>query len=472
MSIATQIQRLQSAKAALATSIENKGVTVPSSTKLDGYAALVDQIQQGGDTVIIGGNDCRNDKHNIIGADGNLIAAYSPSELAALSSLPSIPSIDGLTPVGWSMTLEQFKNSDLGDAIYPRYTVTDGKIHIIFVIPEGGATVRLMSLSTGTHSDWTVDWGDGTAVTSNIGTYTRIVDAPDAGVHTHTYTAAGEYECKVSSTTGISTGPYGAEGGTHGVVHNNTIRYTKAIYLPSTFNFAGTGTGNSSTDSSASTITEDFNTNVSYIEARGLFNTMDGGYVIVDDNWVESSMYTQSGKFERANIYGIRLHPAQGCSDAHMFAYSKLTAIYSEEGYINSPQSRCFACCERLRTIPEVGGNADAVGDFAFFFTKSLRKIVFQSGVKYINRYAFRSDLVGTSLERIDFPSSVTSISSPAVYGLYADIYLRATTPPTLNSVPTCNCTWYVPASALFAYENATNWSVLYANGKIQSYNF
>lgn len=48
MSIATEISRLQTAKSALKTSIENKGVTVPSETTLDGYAALVDQISGGG----------------------------------------------------------------------------------------------------------------------------------------------------------------------------------------------------------------------------------------------------------------------------------------------------------------------------------------------------------------------------------------------------------------------------------------
>ena len=48
MSIASELNRLQQAKSDLATSIENKGVTVPAATTLDGYAALVDQIQQGG----------------------------------------------------------------------------------------------------------------------------------------------------------------------------------------------------------------------------------------------------------------------------------------------------------------------------------------------------------------------------------------------------------------------------------------
>lgn len=48
MSIASEISRLQTAKADLKTAIEGKGVTVPSSIKLDGYADLVDSISGGG----------------------------------------------------------------------------------------------------------------------------------------------------------------------------------------------------------------------------------------------------------------------------------------------------------------------------------------------------------------------------------------------------------------------------------------
>lgn len=48
MSVESEIIRLQTAKADLKTSIEDKGVTVPSNTKLDGYADLVDSIETGG----------------------------------------------------------------------------------------------------------------------------------------------------------------------------------------------------------------------------------------------------------------------------------------------------------------------------------------------------------------------------------------------------------------------------------------
>ena len=48
MAISDEIARLQQAKADLKTAIEGKGVTVPSNTKLDGYADLVDSIKTGG----------------------------------------------------------------------------------------------------------------------------------------------------------------------------------------------------------------------------------------------------------------------------------------------------------------------------------------------------------------------------------------------------------------------------------------
>jgi len=54
MSIASEVARLVSAKAALKSSIEGKGVTVPSTTTLDGYAALVGQISAGASNCVAG----------------------------------------------------------------------------------------------------------------------------------------------------------------------------------------------------------------------------------------------------------------------------------------------------------------------------------------------------------------------------------------------------------------------------------
>ena len=48
MSVKTQIDRLASAKAAIKTAIEGKGVTVPDAAVLDGMAALSEAIEVGG----------------------------------------------------------------------------------------------------------------------------------------------------------------------------------------------------------------------------------------------------------------------------------------------------------------------------------------------------------------------------------------------------------------------------------------
>ena len=48
MAISDEITRLTNAKEAIKTAIEGKGVTVPSSTLLDGYAALIASIPSGG----------------------------------------------------------------------------------------------------------------------------------------------------------------------------------------------------------------------------------------------------------------------------------------------------------------------------------------------------------------------------------------------------------------------------------------
>lgn len=48
MSIATEISRIQQAKADIKSSIEAKGVTVPSSALIDDYSDYVDAIQTGG----------------------------------------------------------------------------------------------------------------------------------------------------------------------------------------------------------------------------------------------------------------------------------------------------------------------------------------------------------------------------------------------------------------------------------------
>ena len=80
-----------------------------------------------------------------------------------------------------------------------------------------------------------------------------------------------------------------------------------------------------------------------------------------------------------------------------------------------------------------------------------------------------------SSLASIEIPSSVKTIGKDAFYGCgnLKSMYLRATTPPTLDSpvFSSCPAVFYVPMEAVEAYKNAEGWSK-YASDRIVGYNF
>lgn len=87
MSISSEITRLQNAKASIKTSIENKGVTVPSATKLDGYSTLIDSIPTGitpTGTISITSNGTV-DVTNYASADVSVAVNYDPIIDASIS---------------------------------------------------------------------------------------------------------------------------------------------------------------------------------------------------------------------------------------------------------------------------------------------------------------------------------------------------------------------------------------------------
>lgn len=84
MSIASEITRLQTAKADLKTAIEAKGVTVPSATKLGGYADLVEQISTGEDTLLLALQNL------VTSVEDNTLTTIRPYGLANMTALTSV----------------------------------------------------------------------------------------------------------------------------------------------------------------------------------------------------------------------------------------------------------------------------------------------------------------------------------------------------------------------------------------------
>ena len=184
--IAQEITRLTTAKADLKTAIEGKGVTVPSSTLLDGYADLVDQIEQGGGEEAIEGDV------NFYDYTGFRVASYTITEAKALTALPTPPQHEGLRFQEWNWTLADIQgyNRQYID-IGANYITTDGKTHIFSSVTENNVTITI-NARYGTIS---VNWGDGSAEDG----YTYTTQANHS--FTHTYTNVGIYEIVIGFTT-------------------------------------------------------------------------------------------------------------------------------------------------------------------------------------------------------------------------------------------------------------------------------
>lgn len=445
MSIANQIQRLQNAKAALAVSIANKGVEVPSATKLDGYAALVDQIQQGGgsgDTVIIYGGQAEDKGISFIDCDGSVIASYTTDEIANLESLPAAPAAKtGLQFVGWSKTLEEVKADPYGDWICARYTLAESNtLYAIVVTPEDNCTFAFSGLQSwgASQTSYNIDWGDGS---SDVSSTTK----------SHVFASAGTYMVKASCTAGEK---FRAE---NSLVTGKSSQYLLAAYLPANMDF---NAGSS------------YYTNPTTDQCVGaVFNTRPDGYVIVDDN--NNSEDIRVGEFANCRIFWLYTENMTRVSGAGAFSGSSMRAISS----ITNPNSKMFYNCKDIKKVKVRASGSGHIGERAFHNTASLnyfssKDVVSGSGTAN-DDYGF-SAISQDSLKEVWFSSTTSGFPANMFENRNGvSVYFPKTTPPTLSStVNLGGVIIYVPNSALSAYEAADNWSVLYANNQIIGYSF
>lgn len=190
MSISTEITRLQNAKASIKSSIEAKGVSVPSSAKLDSYSGYVDQITGGGGTV-------QSKDVNFYDYDGTLLYSYTTAEAKALTAMPALPdhSSIGLDSTsqysGWNWTLAQLQNINHLADIGALYDTTDTYTHIwVNVATDDMKTMYTMIKNA--H----INWGDG-----NEEDVSGSVNWP----YLHTYSTTGIYEVIVSPLSGAGS---------------------------------------------------------------------------------------------------------------------------------------------------------------------------------------------------------------------------------------------------------------------------
>lgn len=148
MSIATELIRLQGAKADLKISIEAKGVTVPSSTLLDGYSSLVDQISGGGQAEQDLIDFIERDITSITIPDGtSKIGEYAFAGFTTNTNLTSITIPDSVTAID---NYAFFDSTKLQSITIPDSVTTIGTsafqnctgIRGTFTLPSGITTIN------------------------------------------------------------------------------------------------------------------------------------------------------------------------------------------------------------------------------------------------------------------------------------------------------------------------------------------
>ena len=432
MSIANEITRLQNAKADIKSSIENKGVTVPSSAKLDGYSDYIDAIQSGGVSA-------EKKQINFIDYDGTILHSYTKAEIEAMtaeSELPANPSHDGLVAQGWNWTLAQIKSqltsAPTGDVWVGQMYITESGDTEIDVEFPGSARLSPY-LGFAVNGTATIDWGDGSAVDTVTGASETTQKFTQ-----HTYSATGNYTIKIHLVSG-----------------------TAAFYMSSNNHLLSKQTGSHNTNRVYSNCVQAVRLGNSFkIGSNGIAYCASVKYVTLPRSI--TSLGESSFRYCYSLVSMTIPSGVTSIGDSTIEYCSSLKSV-AVPANVTNLGSRTFQNCGSIRSITIPSG-VTSIKSYAVGSCYALAStIIIPSGATSIENNAFAYSYTFASLT---IPSTVTSIGTNAFNSCsgVAEYHIKPTTPPTLantnafSGIPS-DCIIYVPSASLNAYKTESNWS-------------
>ena len=406
MSISSEITRISNAKTAIAESIANKGVTVPSGTKIDGMAALIDSIQTGGG----GGETPPSANWNdvtFIDYDGSVLYSYSLAEAQALTALPTLPSHDGLVCQGWNWTLEAIKALNRPVAVGAMYITDDGATRLHIRIATVGRMTVPLYIGQTVANGVSIDWGDGSTTETLSGT---------GNVNTsHTYAEPGDYVISLMPQ-GVCKLSFGS-GSSSYCVMGSTANYGK-VYC-----------------------------NMLQDVSIGKNVTSIGGSAF-------STCYSLASITIPDGVTSIGGSAFSNCN-----SLASITIPTS----VTSIDNNAFGDCRSLVSITIPGG-VTSISDSVFGDCLSLASITIPDGVTSIISYAFYGCY---SLASITIPTSVTSIGAYAFSNCQGMRYYDFSACTAIPALPNTNsfrsipsdCQMLIPSALFDEWSAATNWT-------------
>lgn len=361
--------------------------------------------------------------------EGTVLYSYTKSEFAELASLPTPPdrTSENLTQEGWNLTKQDITDRiNLGwdyVAVGCTYHTTDGKTYMTVEPDEFHPTVYL-SLKADVANDVTVNWGDGNSVT---------LDSTSATALEHTYNS-GLFGTTITLTIECATNGYGFSN----VVEGSNYGKSKITSI----NLSGKEKYGSSTS------------DTSYRGFRSLqwlknISLSNPSSVVYTYGLCSDCIALEHINVPNNIIVGPRAF--MNCNIINRISVPKANSRYALfRGNVNLNKSD---------TIIINNVNSLAYTNYANYNTES---IIIYEGPTLSDSYCFDSCV---NLKKLILPSTLSTINSGTIiqycYKL-EEIYLKATTPPTLSAALTAPNTFYkiyVPRASCAAYKAASNWA-------------
>lgn len=384
--------------------------------------------------------------------DGTLIKVQYVND-GSRAIAPDLPEHDRLTFMGWNRDFLNVKHDlDVGALYEP----TSGDTELfINLTEETGLTVTLNIYRTVSSGTIRVYWGDGLSSTFATGTGIKTL--------THTYSSYGEYMIYMYSTVAYGLGTKKTTD--QFIKCNNEVSNYKALikcfcsekvtvlkqycFLNNTnleeFTMIGTTQveGNTFSDTKQKTIIIPNSAKQTGNRIATYCNQLE--YLILPTNLTNIGGPITTNTKVTKMIYPENYKKTSLTFIAYYDSYEYLWYAKSSTTYAIS--SSFATNCFQLRRVP-IYDNLTGISSVSAF--------------------------MNTSIEKISLPPSITTIANQTFNncGNLKDIYIYATTPPTLGGTSVFTginslCKIHVPAESLSDYQSATNWSTTTVQNKL-----
>ena len=329
-----------------------------------------------------GGTSTTSDKVvHFIDYDGTALYDYSKDEWTNVTSLPAVPSHQGLVSQGWNWTKAQI-DSYLAD--YPSgdvfvgvtYTTDTGHTRISIHLDE---QYKSPMLGININGSVDIDWGDGSSHTTLTGTSLDTIKWSSA----HNYSSDGDYVIKLA----ISGKAVIGSDGTYGTIlrYSNDTNSLNARYL-------------------ACITSIELGDSIESIGDRAFSNCIRLQSITIPNSVASIGAYAFNYCYSLEGMVVPDDVPSIG---DYTFYYCRTFENISIPSSISGTIGNwAFGECSSIKNITIPLGVTN-IGLSAFAFCTKLKQIVIPDGVTSIGKAAFNGC---NTIKKISFPDSISGV--------------------------------------------------------------